>query len=202
MILCKEICPLVGYHRWEHFRTIPKNNVVVPFVQEFYASLQDQEFRNAESHMWELAPVRREEVQKYRSGTNIPTSFHQAIMFPEAKMWIQLVLCKKACVPMTSTKDSLKPSRSIIGNTLFEQYIELCAKQIKDWNKRQQEVTTTPASSQRLTQAQQEVGEGSHPKLEWMNSACKIWGQYFKKFLGKTTSSSPIIHLTCLGQHI
>ncbi|MBA0573508.1 hypothetical protein Golob_000780, partial [Gossypium lobatum] len=63
MILCKEIWPLVGYHRWEHFWTIPKNNVVVPFVQEFYASLQYQEFRNAKSHMWELVPVRREEVR-------------------------------------------------------------------------------------------------------------------------------------------
>ncbi|MBA0777932.1 hypothetical protein Gotri_005879 [Gossypium trilobum] len=28
---------------------------------------------------------------KYRIGTNILVSFHQAIMFPEAKMWIQFV---------------------------------------------------------------------------------------------------------------
>ncbi|MBA0783128.1 hypothetical protein Gotri_000896 [Gossypium trilobum] len=66
MILCKEIWLLVGYHRWENFWTIPKSNVVVPFVQEFYASLQDEEFGNAESHMWELVPVRREEVWSRR----------------------------------------------------------------------------------------------------------------------------------------
>ncbi|MBA0865438.1 hypothetical protein Goshw_012172 [Gossypium schwendimanii] len=28
---------------------------------------------------------------KYRASTNIPVSFHQAIMFPKAKMWIQFV---------------------------------------------------------------------------------------------------------------
>lgn len=28
---------------------------------------------------------------KYHAGTNIPVSFHQAIMFPEDKRWIQFV---------------------------------------------------------------------------------------------------------------
>ncbi|MBA0759780.1 hypothetical protein Gotri_022614 [Gossypium trilobum] len=42
-------------------------------------------------------------------------------------------------------------------------YVELQAKQRKDWKKRQQDATITPASSQRLTQAQQEIGERSHP---------------------------------------
>ncbi|MBA0860761.1 hypothetical protein Goshw_020986, partial [Gossypium schwendimanii] len=28
---------------------------------------------------------------KYHAGTNITISFHQAIMFPEAKMWIKFV---------------------------------------------------------------------------------------------------------------
>ncbi|KAH1031833.1 hypothetical protein J1N35_044007 [Gossypium stocksii] len=58
-----------------------------------------------------------------------------------------MVLCKKVGVPMTSTEkslvgvpmtsteQSLKPSRSIIGDTLFQQYIELRVKQIKDGNK-------------------------------------------------------------------
>ncbi|MBA0766830.1 hypothetical protein Gotri_015833 [Gossypium trilobum] len=41
---------------------IPKDNVVVPVVQEFYASLRDQEFGNTEGHMWELVPVRGMEV--------------------------------------------------------------------------------------------------------------------------------------------
>ncbi|KAK5784282.1 hypothetical protein PVK06_038805 [Gossypium arboreum] len=56
-------------------------------------------------------------------------------------------LCKKLGVPMTSTKQQLNPSKSITGDTLFQQYIELRTKQIKDWNKRKQEVTATPASS-------------------------------------------------------
>ncbi|MBA0839369.1 hypothetical protein Goarm_005105 [Gossypium armourianum] len=127
MVLCKEIWPLIKYHRWELFRMIPKDNVVVPVVQEFYTSLRDQESRNTEGCMWDMASV-----------------------------------------SMTSTEHPLKPSRSIIGDTLFQKYIEVQAKQIKDWNKQQQEVTTTAASFQRLTQAQQEVGESSHPKLNWM----------------------------------
>ncbi|MBA0610629.1 hypothetical protein Godav_011449 [Gossypium davidsonii] len=45
---------------------------------------------------------------------------------------------------MTSTEQSLKPSRSITGDTMFQQYIE------------------------RLTQAQHELGESCHPKLDWM----------------------------------
>ncbi|MBA0780665.1 hypothetical protein Gotri_004743 [Gossypium trilobum] len=32
IVLCKEIWHLVRYHRWEHFWTIPKDNVVVPVV--------------------------------------------------------------------------------------------------------------------------------------------------------------------------
>ncbi|MFQ6624184.1 hypothetical protein Gotur_003343, partial [Gossypium turneri] len=117
---------------------ILKDNVVVSIVQEFYASLWDQESRNIECHMWDIVPVRGKEVGvtpqiicdfynapyyekdfidetdlehfrdvdmdnivnfliegrgewKYRSGTNVLVSFHQAIMFPKAKMWIQFV---------------------------------------------------------------------------------------------------------------
>ncbi|MBA0568211.1 hypothetical protein Golob_005720 [Gossypium lobatum] len=51
MILCKEIWPLVRYHRWEHFWTILKDMVVVPIVQEFYTSLRDREFRNTNDHI-------------------------------------------------------------------------------------------------------------------------------------------------------
>ncbi|MBA0781709.1 hypothetical protein Gotri_002602 [Gossypium trilobum] len=45
------------YHRWERFWTIPNYNVVVPVVQEFYASLWDQLFRNTEDHMWDIVRV-------------------------------------------------------------------------------------------------------------------------------------------------
>ncbi|MBA0568688.1 hypothetical protein Golob_006161, partial [Gossypium lobatum] len=62
MILCKEIWPLVRYHRWKLFWTIPKDNVGVSFVQEFYASLRDQESRNTVGHMWDIVLVRRKEV--------------------------------------------------------------------------------------------------------------------------------------------
>ncbi|MBA0869153.1 hypothetical protein Goshw_023796 [Gossypium schwendimanii] len=53
MILCKEIWPLVRYHRWEHFWTISKDMVVVPIVQEFYTSLRDRESRNTNDHIWD-----------------------------------------------------------------------------------------------------------------------------------------------------
>lgn len=41
IIVCKEIWPIVQYHRWERFWTIPKETAVVPIVQEFYAPLWD-----------------------------------------------------------------------------------------------------------------------------------------------------------------
>ncbi|MBA0880967.1 hypothetical protein Goshw_011411, partial [Gossypium schwendimanii] len=55
--------PLVRYHRWEHLWTIPKDNVVVPIIKEFYASLQDQESRNIERHMWDMVLVWGKEVR-------------------------------------------------------------------------------------------------------------------------------------------
>ncbi|MBA0820477.1 hypothetical protein Gohar_028426 [Gossypium harknessii] len=41
---------------------------------------------------------------------------------------------------------------------------------MKEWNKRQQETIATLASSQRKVKSttQQEIGESSHPKLDWM----------------------------------
>ncbi|MFQ6640956.1 hypothetical protein Gotur_014547, partial [Gossypium turneri] len=63
MIFCKEIWPLVRYHRWEHFWTILKDSDVVSIVQEFYASLRDNESRNIEGHMWEMVPVQGKEVR-------------------------------------------------------------------------------------------------------------------------------------------
>ncbi|MBA0556093.1 hypothetical protein Golob_026226, partial [Gossypium lobatum] len=51
MVLCKEIWPLVRYHRWERFWTILKDSYVFPIVQEIYASLQDLESRNTEGHV-------------------------------------------------------------------------------------------------------------------------------------------------------
>ncbi|MBA0860762.1 hypothetical protein Goshw_020986, partial [Gossypium schwendimanii] len=42
---------------------ILKENAVVPIIQEFYASLWDQEFRNTEGHMWDMVLVRGKEVR-------------------------------------------------------------------------------------------------------------------------------------------
>ncbi|MBA0754658.1 hypothetical protein Gogos_020566 [Gossypium gossypioides] len=89
---------------------------------------------------------------KHRPNTDIHTSFNQAIMFPDPKMWMhflctriasalnvsnvntfrvvllyvvlqkkQLVtaLCKKAGVLMTTTEQFMKPSKSLIGDTLY-----------------------------------------------------------------------------------
>ncbi|MBA0853634.1 hypothetical protein Goshw_020118 [Gossypium schwendimanii] len=36
---------------------IPKDNVVVPIIQEFYASLRDQESRNIEGRTWDMVLV-------------------------------------------------------------------------------------------------------------------------------------------------
>ncbi|MBA0613272.1 hypothetical protein Godav_013742 [Gossypium davidsonii] len=58
MIMCKEIWPLVQYHRWEVFWIISKGIAVVPIVQEFYASLLDHESRNNDDHIWDTAFVR------------------------------------------------------------------------------------------------------------------------------------------------
>ncbi|MBA0614899.1 hypothetical protein Godav_015128 [Gossypium davidsonii] len=58
-------------------------------------------------------------------------------------------LCKRVGVPMASMEQSMKPSRSIIDDTLYTKYTELREKQIKELNKRQQEMTVALASSQR-----------------------------------------------------
>ncbi|MBA0838033.1 hypothetical protein Goarm_010131, partial [Gossypium armourianum] len=48
---------LKRYHRWEHFRTVPKENIVIPLVQEFYAALRDEETRRPFGVMWKMVTV-------------------------------------------------------------------------------------------------------------------------------------------------
>ncbi|MBA0709394.1 hypothetical protein Golax_024429 [Gossypium laxum] len=71
---------------------------------------------------------------------------------------------------MVSIEKSMKPSRSIIADALYTQYTELHMKQIREWNKCQQEKTTTLTSFQRkaMSATQKEIRESSHPKLDWM----------------------------------
>ncbi|MBA0662357.1 hypothetical protein Goklo_006490, partial [Gossypium klotzschianum] len=63
------------YHRWERFWTIPNDNVVVPAVQEFYASLWDQFFSNTEGHIWDIVRVRGKEM---RVTSRIISDFYNA----------------------------------------------------------------------------------------------------------------------------
>lgn len=49
MVLVKEIWMLVHYHQWERFYVTLKENVIIPVVQEFYASFRDQESRRSYS---------------------------------------------------------------------------------------------------------------------------------------------------------
>ncbi|MBA0881812.1 hypothetical protein Goshw_028509 [Gossypium schwendimanii] len=101
----RDILPFMYAERINRFKemdkraeTIPKDNVVVPIVQEFYASLQDLESRNTNGHMEDIVPLRGKKVKgrmEISSGYQYSTSFYQAIMFPKAKMWIQFVCTQR-----------------------------------------------------------------------------------------------------------
>ncbi|KAK5842570.1 hypothetical protein PVK06_004943 [Gossypium arboreum] len=74
LMVLKEIWPLVRYHRREHFWTISKDNVVVPIIQKFYASLRDQKSRNTKGRIWDMVLVWEKEVQGGLNG-NIAQEF-------------------------------------------------------------------------------------------------------------------------------
>ncbi|KAH1046747.1 hypothetical protein J1N35_037531, partial [Gossypium stocksii] len=69
--------------------------------------------------------------------------------------------------------------------------IEPQDKQMKDWNKLQQEATTTLTSSLRSIEAQQDVGESSHPKLDWMIKWMQESGPNFQEFAKQKTIRVP-----------
>ncbi|MBA0717480.1 hypothetical protein Golax_005294 [Gossypium laxum] len=62
MVLSNEIWSLVRHHRWEHFCTIPKENDVIPLVQEFYAAIRDEETRRPHGVMCKIVMVRGMDV--------------------------------------------------------------------------------------------------------------------------------------------
>lgn len=62
MALCNEIWSLVQYHRWECFCTFPKENVVIPLVQEFYVTPREDETQRPHCVMWKKVIVRVKEV--------------------------------------------------------------------------------------------------------------------------------------------
>ncbi|MBA0729387.1 hypothetical protein Golax_020570 [Gossypium laxum] len=72
MILCKEIWALVRYHRWECFCVTEKENIIIPIVQEFYASFRDQESRRPfDNEIWENVTINgKKEIHDTSTGTN------------------------------------------------------------------------------------------------------------------------------------
>ncbi|MBA0789647.1 hypothetical protein Gotri_028142 [Gossypium trilobum] len=112
----------------EWYDRVPKDIVVVLVIQEFYASLLDQESRNTEGHMWEIVLVCGKEVQV---TPQIICDFYNAPHYE--KDFINEI--------------DLEYFRDIDRDNI-----------IKEWNKHQKETTATPASSQRKAKstAQQE----------------------------------------------
>lgn len=75
---------------------------------------------------------------------------------------------QKARVPITTTKQFMKPSKTFIGYSLYKQYTELRRKQIRDWNKHRKEKVDVLAllkQKAKLT-SRKEIGESSIPKME------------------------------------
>ncbi|MBA0765196.1 hypothetical protein Gotri_014445 [Gossypium trilobum] len=74
MILCKEIWSIVQYHRWERFCLIPKENVVISIVQEFYVALRDEETKRPHSVRWEMVTESGLIIQVFARENNIKVS--------------------------------------------------------------------------------------------------------------------------------
>ncbi|KAH1107025.1 hypothetical protein J1N35_010793 [Gossypium stocksii] len=89
-------------------------------------------------HNWYVECAQRKkqvyiETHIYQYMKRCISSQKVRIFFPHLVM----ALCKRAGVQMVSNEQSIKLSKSTIGDTLCTQYTELCTKQIKKWNKRQ-----------------------------------------------------------------
>ncbi|KAK5818988.1 hypothetical protein PVK06_023944 [Gossypium arboreum] len=67
---------------------------------------------------------------------------------------------------MTSIEQSLKPSRSIIKDTLFQQYIKPWAKQIKDGNKQWLANMDQEEEAHESEKEREEEGDDEHEELE------------------------------------
>ncbi|KAL1078387.1 hypothetical protein V6Z11_D10G156900 [Gossypium hirsutum] len=57
---------------------------------------------------------------KYHASTNISVSFHQAIMFPEAKMWIQFVCTR---IVLTLNVSNVNVFRVVLVYAIFQKKI-------------------------------------------------------------------------------
>ncbi|KAH1039216.1 hypothetical protein J1N35_040959, partial [Gossypium stocksii] len=71
-----------------------------------------------------------------------------------------MTLCERASVPITAISIPMKPSRSIIGDTLYIQCTKFRQKQTKDWNKHQKEKIDVPTSIKQKAKliVRQEIG--------------------------------------------
>lgn len=81
-----------------------------------------------------------------------------------------MTLCKKARVPMSENEQFLKPTRSIIDDSLYKQYVELQFKQIKEWKQRRKEKMDVSVSVKRKEKSKTEKqSQGSiNTKLDSM----------------------------------
>ncbi|MBA0730914.1 hypothetical protein Golax_025984, partial [Gossypium laxum] len=130
---------------------------------------------------------------KYCPGTSIPSFFNQAIMFPEAEIsrcaleWIYQNM--KRCI-----------SGKKVGVFFPHLMTALCKRAgVPMESTEQQEMMTTPALSQRLTRAQYEFGESSHPKLDWMIQWMQESGLIFQEFAKQNNIEVPNYTLDMFG---
>lgn len=75
------------------------------------------------------------------------------IFFP----YLVTTLYKKAKVPMSTTKQFVKPTKSILRNSIYTKYVELNCKHIQDWNERWKKNMDAPLS---LNRKMKEKGQG------------------------------------------
>ncbi|MBA0785689.1 hypothetical protein Gotri_026284 [Gossypium trilobum] len=77
-----------------------------------------------------------------------------------------MVLCRRAKVPISENKQFMKPTRSIIRDTLYIQYVELYHKQIIEWNQRRKEKADVPASLKKKEQLRTRKGARGSTKVK------------------------------------
>ncbi|KAK5770927.1 hypothetical protein PVK06_047091 [Gossypium arboreum] len=124
MILYKEIWLLVWYHRWERFCVTPKENAVIPIVQEFYAIFRDQETRRLYAAIWEtIIERRKEEHSPFVKFICIGEwSMKHCISGQKVKVFfphLVTTLRKKARVPMEVNEQFTRPAKSLIGDSMY-----------------------------------------------------------------------------------
>ncbi|MBA0765354.1 hypothetical protein Gotri_014567 [Gossypium trilobum] len=134
----------------------------------------------------------------HRLDTSFPTNFDPVIMFPRKQIcvgrWIycemrhctqsekpriffphlEKELCGRAEVPMSENEQFMKPTRSIIRDSLYTKYVELQRKQIMNWNQRRKEKLDVLMSLKRKEQSKARKGTSASTEekidgmIKWM----------------------------------